>query len=153
MPVSVELTLKAIELKEKYYHMLRELTLVDTLMPDDYNAPYQVIKQLLETVNQTPTIPHREIKMNDDVDAQHVLDLREICYQLWFYIYQELKDPYIYDPDFKTLKDILDNMRIPKHGDELRVDEWNSISTFCRKIIDLLLRTEFYSIVALVMFE
>jgi len=140
MPASGNLYRKAQEIKDTLYPKLRTVSMVDTLMPDDYNVPYQIMKALLEAVGKTSPIPHREIKMKDDVYGEHVSDLRTICYELWLYIYQKLLDPYTTDPEFFELKNILDSMRLPKHGDELKPDEWNSISNYCRRMVDLILR-------------
>jgi outer membrane protein assembly factor BamB len=144
MPVSEPLYKKALELYETLYKSLRTVQMSDTLMPDDYNIPYQIMKALLEAVGQPSPIPHREIKMGDDAYAEHVVDLRTICYSLWMYMYQHLLDPYIYDYDFYPLKDVLDFMRYPKHGDMLMASEWNSISDYCKRMIDLILRYPTY---------
>ena len=140
MPVSQELYFTALILKNTLYPKLRTVFMTDTLMPDDYNVPYQIMKQLLTAVNQQIPIPDRTMSIGDNVYAEHVKDLREICYSLWFYIYYQLQEPYITDPEFGMLKQILDTMRIPKGYSELSSMEWNSIFEFCRRMIDLIIR-------------
>jgi len=140
LPTSPELYYTALEIKNTLYPYLRTVSMTDTLMPDDYNIPYQIIKSLLSSVGQPITIPDRTIKIGDDVYAQHVLELREMCYKLWMYIYNNLHDPYTDDPDFYNLRDILEHMRVPSGFSELRPDEWNAISNYCKGMVDLILR-------------
>ncbi|MEM2260001.1 MAG: hypothetical protein QXY65_02925 [Candidatus Methanomethylicaceae archaeon] len=140
MPVSEPLYNKAKELKNTIYPYLRTVTLTDTLMPEDYNNIYNVLKSLLESVSQPVPIPYRVIKMKSDVYSNHVNDFKNASYSLWNYINTVLGEPYIYDSDFMPLKNLLDSIPIIKGYDELSPFEWNSLFDFCRRIIDLILR-------------
>jgi len=140
MPASGNLYRKAQEIKDTLYPKLRTVSMVDTLMPDDYNVPYQIMKALLEAVGETSPIPDRKIRLHDDVYPEHVSDLKKICYKLWNYMNVKLKEPYTTDPEFFLLKTLLDIMRMPKHGDELQAMEWNTIFDYCRRMINLILR-------------
>jgi hypothetical protein len=140
MPISTELYNKAKDLKDTLYPSLRTVTFVDTLMPDDYNVPYQIMRGLLLSVSQPIPIEDRVIKYGDDAYGKHVNDLKTICYALWSYIYTTLKEPYINDYDYYPLRDLLDTIPFLKYGSMLSPTEWNAIFDYCRRMIDLILR-------------
>lgn len=123
-------------------------------MPDDYNIPYQTIRELLASVGQPSPIKHRRIYMGDDVYSEHVMDLEKICLTLWNYINTNLGEPYIKDYDFQPLRSLLLSIPSIRFSSPLTPFEWNAIFDFCRRIIDLILRYPPYPIyVEMVMFE
>ena len=140
MPVSKPLYDKAKELSTTLVPKLRIVSIFDTLMPDDYNIPLSILQQYLQSVNQPFSALRLSVAMHDNTYGIDVEDLKKNAYNLWNYMNTSLGDPYSSDPDFQSLKSILDSIPFLFFGSLLHEKEWNMIFEFCRKITSVILK-------------
>jgi len=140
MPVSEQLYNMAMFINNNLLPYVRHVTPDDTLMPDDYNVCFEILKAYLTTLNQVVYAKRETVAMHDDVYYLDIEDLRRLAYNLWYTINTDLGDPYASDPDFINLKTMLYSVPPKAYGDLLSDAEWNVVFDFCKIITGVILK-------------